>query len=331
MTPATYRHILKPLLPNDAFSSAPDKLVFSTFHLLVMLAGYVGIRYFGPGPMSIGCSFVIGHSLACIAFIAHDLSHNTIIRKRKPRYALELIFWGLTFISPTVWHRVHNHAHHSFTNTLDDPDRQFLTSEASALTYIYTRLFYPNHYSPWWNIFVGFHFIPYILRNTVAVFYPNTGKPSLVPAKPRYTLRQRFAVAFELIFIAMLQAVIFYIAGATWLRFLFASIIPVLFASSVVMAYIFTNHFLNPLCDTSDPLVSSTSIVVPRFIDRLHCNFSYHVEHHLFPNMNSDFYPEVSELLRSRFAEYDRIRFSVAWKRLWKNELFVSSHLPPCQ
>ena len=54
-------------------------------------------------------------------------------------------------------------------------------------------------------------------------------------------------------------------------------------ASSVVMGYIFTNHLPNPLCEHSDPLIGSTSVIVPRWIDWLHVNFSYHTEHYVFP------------------------------------------------
>lgn len=332
ISPGEYIRHLKPFLPERAFAPSPRKLVLLIVHLLVILAGYFAIRFSSHWVLWLACSFVIGHSLACIAFLAHELSHNTIIADRRLRYALELLMWGLNFIAPTVWRRVHNHTHHLHANTPDDPDRQFLTSEASAPIRWYSRLFYPNRLSPRWNLIVGFHFVPYILRNTFAAFYPDAAKPPFVPAKPPYTTNQRLAVAFELVVIALLQAGVFYVVGGSWLRFLFAAPLAVLITSSVVMAYVFTNHFLNPLCETNDPVASSTSVIVPRFFDRLHSHFSYHTEHHLFPGMNSDFYPAVSELLQSRYAErYSRVRLAEAWRRLWSNELYVSDERPKNQ
>lgn len=324
ISPAEYIRFLKPRLPERAFAPAPRKLAILAVHLPAILASYAGIRFSSHWLLWLACSLIIGHSLACIAFLAHELSHNTIIRNRRIRYVLELLMWGLNFISPTVWHRVHNHTHHQHANTAADPDRQFLASEDSTPARWYSRLFYPNRQSPRWNFIVGFHFVPYIFRNTLAAFYPNASKPSLVPAKPPYTTRERLAVAFELAVIALLQVGVFYAVGGSWIRFLFAGPVAVLITSSVVMVYVFTNHFLNPLCETNDPVASTTSVVVPRLFDRWHHRFSYHTERHRFPGMNSDYYPALSELLQTHYAErYHRMSLPKAWRRLWSNEIYL--------
>jgi fatty acid desaturase len=225
-----------------------------------------------------------------------------------------------------VWRRVHNHLHHAGPNVLGDPDRRFLASEASIFTGWYTRTFYPNRRSPRWNPLVGFHYIPYIIRNTIAAFYPRAMKPAIVPAKPTYTTAQRRAICFELVMLGMLQSTVFYVAGGTWPRYFFASPIAFLVTSSVVMAYIFTNHFLNPICPYDDPLANATSVVVPHVFNLLHSNFSYHTEHHLFPNMNSEFYPLLSRLLRDHYADrYQRVSIFHAWKCLWCNEIYATA------
>jgi fatty acid desaturase len=95
------------------------------------------------------------------------------------------------------------------------------------------------------------------------------------------------------------------------------------------MLYVFTNHFLNPLCEHSDPLVGSTSVIVPRWMDWLHDNFSYHTEHHVFPGMNPRYYPEVSRLLQKHFPDrYNRVPFGEAWRRIWQQEEFISESKP---
>ncbi|MHC5833436.1 MAG: fatty acid desaturase, partial [Nostoc sp.] len=41
----------------------------------------------------------------------------------------------------------------------------------------------------------------------------------------------------------------------------------------------------------------------PKIFDKLHLNFSYHTEHHIFPGINSDYYPLVQELLKIHYPE----------------------------
>jgi len=299
-------------------------------HLLILIVGYFSLLKTSSIPISAMISVIIAHSMACIAFLAHELSHNTIIRFRPFRYCLEVFFWALNLIPATVWRRVHNQTHHVHTNTPQDPDRRFLNSEESVLTRWYSRLFYPHRHIIRWNPLVAFHFVPYILRNTIAAFYPNSTKPTLVPFKPLYSPRQRIKVMTELIVIVGIQVGVFHAVGSRWTAYLWASPIAVLFTSAIVMAYIFTNHFLNPVGAFTDPLAATTSVVVHPIFDRLHSNFSYHTEHHLFPQMNSDYYPQVSELLRQHYrGRYHRLRIAEAWSNLWAGEAYAPNNTDP--
>jgi fatty acid desaturase len=95
-------------------------------------------------------------------------------------------------------------------------------------------------------------------------------------------------------------------------------------ASAVASLYFFASHSLRPLRDDGDVLECSTSIVLPELVDRLHVNQSYHTEHHLFPNMNPDYYPLVRRLIEKHFPEsYHRIPASAAWAQIWKLPLFI--------
>ena len=304
----------------------PRKLWLLFAHLLIVATGYLGFRNTHSTAHYAALSLITAHSMACIAFLSHELSHGSIIRLRWLRYCLEVVFWGLNVISATVWKRVHNQTHHVHTNTPEDPDRQFLKSEESLLTRWYSRLFYPHRHTMRWNPLVAVHFVPYILRNTVAAFYPNSTKLTLVPFKPSYAPKQRIVIIIELVVIVVIQIGIFHAVGSRWFAYLWASPIVVLFTSSVVMAYVFTNHFLNPLGEITDPLAATTSVVVSPIFDRLHSNFSYHVEHHLFPQIRSDFYPYVSEMLQQKYPDrYHRIPIGKAWHSLWAGEAFVSN------
>jgi fatty acid desaturase len=67
------------------------------------------------------------------------------------------------------------------------------------------------------------------------------------------------------------------------------------------MTYILTNHSLSPLTDVNDPLLNSLSVTAPRFVEILHLNFGYHVEHHIFPSMSSRHAPALRRTLRLRY------------------------------
>jgi fatty acid desaturase len=298
-------------------------------YLALAVSAYLAFRLTSSVLVYALLSIFIGHTLACIGFLAHELAHGAIIRARLPRYLFEYFFWALVLIPATVWKRVHNHTHHAHANTPRDPDRAFLRSEKSPLTRWYTRMFYPNNRGLRWNPLVAFHLIPYIVRNVVTSFYSPPAKPSFVPARPSYSARQRLAVVSEIFGMIILQGCIFVAVGRSWFAYLWASPIAYLITSTVTMAYIFTNHFLNPISETNDPVLGSTSVTVPPVFDSLHENFSFHTEHHLFPSMNSDFYPFVASALGKRFPDrYNRLGLLDAWKRLWHGEEFISHTLP---
>ncbi len=101
-------------------------------------------------------------------------------------------------------------------------------------------------------------------------------------------------------------------------KWLFAYVIPLLIANFIVMAYIATNHRLNPIVPVNDPLANCLSVTVPRWVDVLHFNFSYHTEHHLFPAMSSKYYPLVKEKIKEMWPErYHEMPMTKALAALW--------------
>ena len=323
-----YVNALRCQLPSRAFAAAPQKLWMVLGHLIIVLASYLGIRYSPFIAYDALLSLVIAHSFICIAFLAHELSHNAIIRNRSIRYPLEVLLWGLNAIPATMWQRLHNHSHHIQGNTIRDPDRYFVKSElqppGSPVRRWYAKLCFPHRSNPMWNPLVWFHFITYIARHLIAFCYPGNRIPSIVTHKPAYTRPQRFRILIELVCIALLQYAIYEIVGARWQSFIWASPIALLFTSVFIMAYIWTNHYLHGLREIHDPVGSSTSVIVHPFFDILHCHFSYHTEHHIFPTMNSDYYPLVSDLLSERYPDrYHRLPIREALRQVFQNEQYI--------
>jgi len=79
--------------------------------------------------------------------------------------------------------------------------------------------------------------------------------------------------------------------------FLFIYVVPLLVANAIIMSYIATNHFLNPLTEVNDPLANTLSVTAPRWLEWLHLQFGYHVEHHLFPMVSGRHAPAVRDAL----------------------------------
>ncbi len=323
-TTAHYVTVLKPHLPANAFRPDARHLFRVALQAFLLSASYYGMR---EAPLWTGPFFALlaGSSIACLGFLAHDVSHHSVVRSKFWTQVLELFLFGVNLLPPTMWKRVHIQTHHAETNTVNDPDRRFMKEEHSLLNETYIHIFHPGKVKFFPRLMIIFGFIPYIVRNVYASFLEGSSRPSIVPAKPSYTSSQRLMIFLEIVWIALVQCLIFEAVGGDWLRYFMISPVAVSVASGVGMAYIYTQHFLNPHCAHTDPVVGSTSIIVPTWLDWFHNNFSYHTEHHVFPGMNPSYYPLVSRLLLEHFPDrYQRITFYEAWCRLWKMNDYVN-------
>jgi fatty acid desaturase len=100
--------------------------------------------------------------------------------------------------------------------------------------------------------------------------------------------------------------------------FVFGFVVPLMVGNAIVMAYILTNHSLNPLTHVNDPLLNSLSVTTPRLLETLHLNFGFHVEHHLFPAMSPRHARLVRRLLRERWPDrYQSMPIGTALQLLW--------------
>jgi len=313
---AVYARVVRAALPASCFERTPRRLWNAALHLAIYALCVAWVRQ-SPIGMRPLLALVAGHCLAGVAFLAHDLGHGALLRAGPVRSALETALWGLNLVPRTLWRRVHNETHHVHAGTLRDPDRAFLTRERTRARLLYDRLLYPGRGRPLrWNPLALLHFPPYVARNLLAALLPAGRVPSIVPSVPSYTVRERRLVLVELVGIALAQGGLFALAGG-WRGYVWVGPIALLVTSSVTMLYIFTNHFLAPLSATPDPVLGSTSVVVPGWMDALHDRFSHHVEHHLFPSMSPRYFPAVRAVLLREFPErYRPLPLFEAWRRL---------------
>jgi fatty acid desaturase len=320
---ATLRR-LRAVLPAAAFQPAPRKLFGMLALFGLALAAYAAVAVTGLSVWLAGPILLAAFALSALTFASHDLTHGIILRPGPALRISELLFWGLVFMSPTMWRRVHNQTHHAHFNTPYDPDHPLHAGQDRPATRWYVWLFYPNADFFPWNPLVFAHFVTYILRNTLAALLPASWRPAIVPVRPAYSRSDTFSIVGELLVIAAIHTGLFFLTGGRLAPYLAMAVGTQVLTSAVAMVYIFTHHFLNPLTSEADAVRGTTSVIVPAWVDRLHSHLSYHIEHHVFPSMNSDYYPALSrELAREFPADYRRIPLAEAWRQLWKRRAFA--------
>jgi len=262
----------------------------------------------------------MGNSVIVLAFSAHDLLHGSVLRQPQARHWLGFLGFALHHMPPTLWKVMHNRIHHNHTNGLPDPDRNYLYQAPNTPVKWLTDVFMPAPGKPLvvLPLLLAVGWITYAYRNLASVLIFNRDSVSFVPAafavkpseRPKILAEWGLILALHLGIIAYLQF--------QPVQVLLAYLLPLAVGHGGMMMYIFTNHLFCPMTAVNDPLGNSISVRVPKLLDILHFNFSYHAEHHIFPWLNSDYYPQVRELLQQHFPE--RMGYVVplaeAWRRL---------------
>ena len=321
---ASYARRLRPLLPAEACRTDPNRLALVVINLAILGMGWAMAdhldRWPGWWPLAfLPFALVMGNSVIVLLFTSHDLLHGSSLRGRAWRRAVGLFGLALLWMPPTLWHAVHNREHHSSTNSLSDPDRSYLESQPATWGKRIQHLFTPSDtVRPLWLV-VGLASAwgVHNLRTITSVLLFNDGAPNFTPASFRVSQKERLLIGLELLAIVGLHAgVIVWLDGQP-LKLLLAYFLPIWIGYAGVIAYIYTNHLLCPLTEINDPLANSLSLRVPKILDLLHLNFSYHTEHHIFPGLNSSYYPQVRRLLQEHYPErYQLLEGSEAWRLL---------------
>lgn len=271
-------------------------------------------------------SIITGLSMGPLFFKAHDLSHRSVACNERSRYCLQLIAWCPNFFPATLWQSLHMW-HHKHTNTMKDSDRNFVLSDKKSLAKrIYAFIFLPvNGSGAKPNPLMLLAFVAYSSKYISAAIF-NTCL-STCTAIPDFKTKQRISVLFEVIL-----SLSFYVGLALWSlsagnslfhALVFHVAIPLMISSTISMLIIFTQHFCNPILDKGDILESTTSIRLPRIMHYLTSNIGFHVEHHLFPTMNPQHYPEVSKLIEKKWPDsYKSVSFIEAWAAIFNTTIF---------
>jgi fatty acid desaturase len=322
MSQADYAKAIRPLLPPGAFVSNVNRVWVLLINLTILGLGW-GIADRLPQwrpdylVLYLPFSIIMGNAVVALLFSSHELLHGKMVKNPGLRSLLSLLGLAMLWTPPTFWKAVHNREHHSKTNSLQDPDRNYLASQPQNWGKWIQNLFVPsNSVNPIWVVIGtcnawGVH----TFRNLTSVLLFNDGSPDYTPASFTVSTRERKAIAIELVLIAGIHTLILSYLGWHPIKLLLSYFLPIWIGYAGVMFYIYTNHMFCRMTEVNDPLINSVSLRMPRIFNTLHFNFAYHTEHHVFPGVNSDYYPVVQKLLMEQYPDrYNLVDGLKAWQ-----------------
>lgn len=322
MTQADYAKKLRPLLPAEAFLPDKNKVFILLINLAILIMGWGIANYLDHWQwyfiwLYLPLALVMGNSVIVLLFSTHDILHSRTIKNPWLRKVISLLGLTMLWMPPTLWKAVHNREHHNKTNSLQDPDRNYLDSQPKTWGKWIQNAFVPSaEVNPILLVIgMGHAWGVHAFRNLTSVLFFNNGKTQYPVVAFTVSKKEQRAIALELLIIVGIHASILTYLEFDPLKLLLSYFLPIWIGYAGVIFYIYTNHLLCPMTKINDVLINSLSIRVHPLFDLLHFNFSYHTEHHIFPGLNSDYAPMLQELLQTYYPEkFNLLSASQAWK-----------------
>lgn len=307
---AQYAKTLRPFLPNAAFAPDYSKLTILFINLIILVLGWAIAAQLDCWSiyllwLYLPLTLVMGNSVIVLLFSSHDLMHGSVIKNSRLIYIISFLGLAMLWMPPTLWKAVHNRVHHNKTNSLSDPDRNYLNAQPQTWGKWIQNLFVPSNEVNfiWLTLGMATAWGVHTFRNLTSVLLFNSETVNYVPAAFKVSNKDRWRIAGEFLVILMIHLSILAYLEFNPLKLVLSYFLPIGIGYAGVMFYIYTNHLLCQMTSINDPLLNSVSLRMPKLVDKLHLNFSYHTEHHIFPGINSDYYPLVQELLKIHYPE----------------------------
>lgn len=276
---------LRRAMPAEAFEPQPLRGVIA----LLIVAFYVfvlgGLVVSGvlPGWLNLIVGFVIGQLWVTVGFTAHEALHKSVFRSRFWENVIGWLGFSVWLVSPGLWRGWHVLAHHGSTN-MPGHDPDMLDTVADWKQKWMPRLIY-------WVTPGSGHLLSYI---SPIFLFTMQGQLFLwyYSSLPEYEKIRMNRAQERLLSVLILMGWIALGMVLGWPNAFYLIVVPMMVSNATLMAYIASNHWLRPATpDGTNPFVNAASVSVSPFWDLLHVNFSFHQEHHIFPQMNPKFAP----------------------------------------
>lgn len=303
---------------NNKSTHADTKMVLKTiFYLTLWLGSYTLLLTLNLNFITmflLWCAWGFGFSAACVN-IGHDAIHGSYSKKKWVNNLLSHTF-NLSGASAYLWSQMHNVAHHTFTNIHEhdedvtpapilrlSPDSELKSVHKNQHWYCF--LLYPLASLSW---IIKKDFIKFF-ENSVANYnnrvHPKSEVIKLFLYKAiSYTLF--IIVPFVFIDMPFWQKLISFLCGHFIAGFYIAIIFMLAHAVEEVgfpkesdMGTIENTWFIHQLETTAN---FSTEGKLAAFISG---GLNQQVEHHLFPNICSTHYPDLSHIVRETAKEFN--------------------------
>lgn len=294
-------------LPKNAFKPVPSRLFGGLAYTFIIILGILAINLFDFNVLvKFVISFFIGFSFASTGFLGHEILHGSVVKKRWVKNFLGGIAFLPLSISPMLWIKWHNMSHHANTqHEVKDPDAWMSFEQFNNRTF----LKYIYKLPLWFRSLFSF--------TALTISFTLHGTRMFFLYFKEFKIQKRIKILIQFMIPWIIWIGLFFLVGTE--KWIFSYLIPFLIGNFIVMCYISTNHRLNPLVPINDPLASSLSVTVPKWLDILHFNFSYHTEHHMFPGMSPKYYGLVKEEILKLWPDrYHQMPLVTSLKLLWK-------------
>ena len=321
-----YAKKLRPLMPSEAFQPDSNKVLILLINGLILIFGWGIASRLDQWDwrlwwMFLPFSLIMGNSVIVSLFCSHDILHSKVIKDVWLRRLIGTLGLTMLWTPPTFWKAVHNREHHNKSNSLHDPDRNYLSSHPQNWGKRIQHLFVPSTevHPIWLVIGMANAWGVHTFRNLSSVLLFNNGDTQYPVVSFCVSAKERRAIAVELAVISLIHAGILFYLGWHPAKLLLSYFLPIWIGYAGVLFYIYTNHMACRMTPVNDPLINTISLQMPKIFDVLHLNFSYHTEHHIFPGMNSDYYPILQQLLLTHYPErFNLLEAQDAWTMLLK-------------
>jgi linoleoyl-CoA desaturase len=262
------------------------------------------------------CYFLLGLQLVFIFLnTIHDAVHNTIFDNKKIN-GWYVYFFDLMGANSYIWKLRHVRFHHNYPNVDGwDTDieqsklfRVFPTGPYSKMhryQHIYLPLVYPFYLANW-----------LLVRDFKDFFNKKRSVRKLIGFSKTEYVKLFLFKAFFLFYILVLPVMVLPIGWGNAVT----GFVIMLFTASIVSLMVLLSPHANiesefPLPDEDNRLPYSWMMhMLKTTNDVTHDNwftrifmgcFNYHVVHHLFPNVNHIYYPEITRLLKEYALKYN--------------------------